>query len=259
MDGLARSRTRDPVNRGVVPNDSGCVGYYGIMCFSAGVSLGMSAVLIGVGSASMTRNTAPRLRLFAALPLLFGAQQAAEGVVWLTMGDPSSTTIHQLGVIAFLGFAFVIWPVYAPMSLYAAERDPGRRRLLWAITLFGAVGAVSAAFFLARWQPVASIAGHSIKYNNIGGEGTVLNGLLLLAYVVATVTPFIVSSTTMVRTIGGAMVVSLIVTLVVERSALTSVWCFFAALLSAMILVAVAREQPTRLAVVTNQRSPAKP
>jgi hypothetical protein len=108
---------------------------------------------------------------------------------------------------------------------------------------------------LARWHPVASVAGHSIHYAPIGGENTVLNGLLLLAYVVPTVAPFFVSSMTMARTLGGAFVVSLVVTLMVERAALTSVWCFFAAGLSALILVAVAREQSS---AVAPQQSPAR-
>jgi hypothetical protein len=220
------------------------------MCFSAGASLGVSVVLAGIGSASVSRNTSARLRMLAAMPLLFGAQQAAEGVVWLTMGDPARANMHQLGVSAFLGFAFVIWPVYAPVSLYIAERDPGRRRILRALALLGTVVAVSAALLLTRWHPVASVAGHSIRYDHIGGEGSLLNGLLLLAYVGPTVVPFLVSSTTMVRTIGGALLVSLLVTVAVERSALTSVWCFFAALLSVLIVVAVAREtrsEPARL------------
>jgi uncharacterized membrane protein len=197
--------------------------------------------------------------MLAAFPLLFGAQQAAEGVVWLTMEEPSAI-MHQFGVSAFLGFAFVIWPAYAPMSLYAAERDPGRRRILQVLTLFGAVVALSAALLLTRWHPVASVAGHSIRYNHIGGDNSLLNGLLLLAYVISTVTPFFVSSTTMVRTIGGAFLVSLIVTLVIERSALTSVWCFCAALLSVLILVAVAREQSSSpISVHTKQRSISEP
>lgn len=214
------------------------------MCFSAGASMGASVVLAGIGSTSISRNTSPRLRLLAAMPLLFSAQQAAEAVVWQTMGDPASAGIHQLGVSAFLGFAFVVWPAYAPASLYAAERDPRRKNVLRVLALWGAVLAASAALLLARWDPVASVAGHSIRYAHIGSENTLLNGVLLLAYVVPTVAPFLVSSTTMARTLGGAFVVSLIVTLAVERNSLTSVWCFFAALLSALILAAVAREQP---------------
>lgn len=177
------------------------------------------------------------------MPVLFAVQQAAEGVVWLTIGDPQSTRVHQLGAWAFLGFAFVVWPAYAPASLYAAERDPDRRRILRVIALWGAVLAASAPLLLARWHPVATVVEHSIRYAPIGTENSVLNGLLLLAYVVPTVAPFLVSSTTMARTLGGAFVVSLIITVVVERNALTSVWCFFAALLSALILAAVAREQ----------------
>jgi|SRR5688500_17672478 len=192
------------------------------------------------------------------MPLLFSAQQAAEGVVWFTMGNPASAGMHQLGVSAFLGFAFVVWPVYAPASLHAAERDPRRRQMLRALALWGTVIAASMALLLARWHPVASIAGHSIRYDNIGSGNSALNGVLLLAYVVPTVMPFLVSSTAMARTLGGAFVVSLMATLMIERGALTSVWCFFAALLSGLILVAITREQSSAV-VATNQRSPAKP
>ena len=228
------------------------------MCFSASASLGMSAVLAGVGSASISRNTSPRLRMLAGMPLLFGAQQAAEGVIWLTMSEPAHAAMHQLGVSAFLGFAFVIWPAYAPAALYAAERDPRRRQVLRMLALFGAVMAASAAVLLSRWHPVASVEGHNIRYDYIGGENSVQNGLLLLVYVVTTVTPFLVSTTTMVRTIGGAFLASFIVTLVVERNALTSVWCFFAAFLSALIYLAVAREQSAAAVEITKQRSPVK-
>jgi len=217
------------------------------MCFSAGASMGASVVLAGIGSASISRNTSPRLRLLAAMPLLFSAQQAAEAVVWLTMGDPASAAFHQLGVSAFLGFAFVVWPAYAPAALYAAERDPRRKDLLRVLALWGAVLAASAALLLARWDPVASVAGHSIRYAHIGSENSLLNGVLLFAYVVPTVTPFLVSSTTLARALGGAFTASLIVTVMVERQSLTSVWCFFAAILSGLILVAVYRDRGVRV------------
>lgn len=215
------------------------------MCFSATASLGMSAVLAGVGAASVRRNTSPTHRLLAAVPLLFAAQQAAEGIVWLTIGDSAGAMTHQLAVSAFLGFAFVVWPAYAPLSLHAAERDPDRRRILMALAFLGAGVAGSAAILLALWRPVASVAGHSIRYDYLGGEDSLQNGVLLIAYIVPTVTPFFVSTTKLARTIGGALTVSLIVTIVMERDSLTSVWCFFAAALSGLVALAVAREQPS--------------
>jgi hypothetical protein len=190
------------------------------------------------------------------MPMLFAAQQAAEGVVWLTIGDPLSARVHQLGVWAFLGFAFVVWPAYAPASLYAAERTPDRRRILRVIALWGTVLAASATLLLARWHPVATVVGHSIRYAPIGSENSLLNGLLLLAYLVPTVAPFLVSSTSLARALGGAFVVSLAVTLLIERSSLTSVWCFFAALLSGLILVAVTREQRALPAPGSKVQSP---
>jgi len=45
------------------------------------------------------------------------------------------------------------------------------------------------------------------------------------------------------RTLGVMLVVSLVATIVSERAALTSVWCFFGAILSGLILVSVTRER----------------
>ena len=53
--------------------------------------------------------------------------------------------------------------------------------------------------------------------------------------------PLFVSTLPTARTIGITLVISLIATLVVERDALTSVWCFFAAILSLQTLGAVER------------------
>jgi hypothetical protein len=66
---------------------------------------------------------------------------------------------------------------------------------------------------------------------------------VLLAYALSTIVPFVVSSAQLARTIGLAIVLSLTLTALIERNALTSVWCFFAAMLSVLILVAVRREE----------------
>jgi hypothetical protein len=72
------------------------------MCFSATASFTLSGILIGVGTASVVRSSSPSHRLLAAAPLLFGAQQAAEGVIWLTVGDQSHATLEHLAVDVFI-------------------------------------------------------------------------------------------------------------------------------------------------------------
>jgi hypothetical protein len=49
----------------------------------------------------------------------------------------------------------------------------------------------------------------------------------------------------MAKAIGTTLVASLAAAALIERDALTSVWCFFAAILSGVILVAVRREPAT--------------
>jgi hypothetical protein len=213
------------------------------MCFSAPASFALSGILTGVGAASIRQSSSNARRLFAAIPLLFAAQQAAEGTVWLTVGGNPESVVLRVAVYAFLGFALVVWPVWCPLALQRVERDPVRRRILTALIWFGAAVAASAAFLLSRWQPVAVVVEHSIRYDRAGTSSAFRDFLVLLAYALSTIVPFLVSSAQLARTIGLAIVLSLTATALIERNALTSVWCFFAAILSVLILVAVRREE----------------
>src|ERR1035437_10782384 len=49
------------------------------MCFSAAGSFGMSGVLAVVGTTSLARSAGRPQHMFAAVPFIFAAQQAAEG------------------------------------------------------------------------------------------------------------------------------------------------------------------------------------
>ena len=59
------------------------------MCFSAEVSFTAAAILLPAGAAAVLRayQTDRRYVPIAALPLLFGVQQALEGAVWTSAGN----------------------------------------------------------------------------------------------------------------------------------------------------------------------------
>ena len=218
------------------------------MCFSATGSFAIAGILTAVGGASIARNRSKPHRMFAAIPLIFAAQQAAEGTVWLTI-DGGHTTLHRLAVGLFLGVALVVWPTWLPFALRLVEQNPTRRRALGALAWVGGAVAAYACVFLARFPPVAQVAGHSIRYDYAGSGDTRSHLFYLLAYAAPTVLPFFVSTVSLARTIGMMLVVSMVASAAVQRDALTSVWCFFAAILSGLILVAVEREQPSRSVV----------
>ncbi len=180
--------------------------------------------------------------MFAAIPLLFAVQQAAEGTVWLTL-DGSHSLLNRFAVNVFLGVALVVWPTWLPFALRLVERDPKRRRALGALLGAGAAVATSALLLIVRFPPFAQIRGHSIDYEYAGSHDAPRRLFYLVAYVVPTVLPFFVSTLKMGRLLGVVLVFSLLAAVVVQRDALTSVWCFFAALLSGLILIALDRDQ----------------
>jgi hypothetical protein len=183
--------------------------------------------------------------MFAAIPLLFAAQQATEGLVWLTV-DGSHGTLNRIAATVFLGIALIIWPVWTPLSLEVAERNAGRRSRLRALCWAGVGVAVGASVLLATRAPSASVAGHSIRYDFAEIGPSPLHGLSVLAYVASTALPWFTSTIRWGRALGSALVLSCVLSALIQKQTLTSVWCFFAAVLSGLILFVVEREQRAR-------------
>ncbi len=57
--------------------------------------------------------------------------------------------------------------------------------------------------------------------------------------------PFLNSTLPLARTIGLAILVALFTTLIIKQGAFASAWCFFAAIISALIAVALRRARRT--------------
>ena len=159
--------------------------------------------------------------------------------MWWTMDVPAHAMLHRMAVDVFLGIALIVWPSWVAFSLRLVERDAQRRRVLTGFCWFGAFVSVSSVWLLTRWQPTAITAGHSIQYNFPGPSDTARHTLLVVAYFVTTIVPFSVSTIRLARTMGGTLLGSVVLTFVIEQGTLTSVWCFFAAILSALVLAAV--------------------
>jgi hypothetical protein len=130
-----------------------------------------------------------------------------------------------------------------PCSLLLLEGNTERRRQLRALFWFGSLAAMYASLLLIVWPPSARVAGHCLAYDHPKIHDATLLLLHLCGYAVAVVVPFFVSTVAMARTIGGTLIASLAAAFFVQRDALTSVWCFFAAVLSFLVLVAVGRQE----------------
>ena len=98
------------------------------MCLSAEASFIAAAGLIPAGALSMARayRTDRRYIPIAALPLLFGLQQAFEGMVWMANGNAILVERYSL---AYMFFSWMVWPVWVPVSVYFLETE--RRKPLY--------------------------------------------------------------------------------------------------------------------------------
>ena len=195
------------------------------MCFSATASFVASGGLAVVGSATL-RLASKKQRMIAVIPLLFAIQQAIEGIQWLAI---DSGRVCLLAGYGFVFFALLLWPVYIPLTVYVMDRK--RRNITrW----FLALGIVLASYFLfilfrAPMEIQVMKLGIYYKIGMLFGEVT---GTL---YFIAICGALFTSSIRAYRIFGVFAFTSAFITALFSRLTFTSVWCFFAALLSALI------------------------
>ncbi len=194
------------------------------MCFSAPVSFATSAVLGAVGVATLKRAT-PRRRLIAMIPLMFSVQQAIEGVQWLLERPSTCSVIAGYG---FLFFAFLVWPVFIPFAVWYAERIRWRRRVLLVLTGIGVTLMLYMLTVLLH-EPLV-ITSEGLRINYLIAAPYFSYGATV--YVLATTISFLFSSHHPLRWFGVTSFLAALVSWWFFQHAFTSVWCFFAAVLS---------------------------
>lgn len=202
------------------------------MCFSATVSFSAGAFLLGLGTLTLTSARRPRELPFAAIPLLFAIQQLSEGVIWLTFSyDVPLLNAVMTHVYSF--FSHVLWPVYVPVAVLLIE-PPGRRRptLLVFVATGLAVGAYL-LYFLLAFPVVSRPTGQHIEYVSPHFFAATTMTLYLLS---TTVSP-ILSTHRMVKVFGVLALLSFAAAYFFFTTWFISVWCFFAALLSAVVFL----------------------
>jgi hypothetical protein len=214
------------------------------MCFSAPASYLSGVALLGVGAMTLPLVRDRRQLLFAALPMGFGVHQVLEGAIWQEVDRSGSAPMQSPAVVAWLLFAWLLLPVWLPMSVRQFEPDPRRRR--WMLALAG-LGAVIGTYLFASSLVLTDAVG--ADHNHLRYQLPFHPGwLLAVPYVAATCLPLLIASHRFVNRFGWALVVSMAVTAAVASWAFSSVWCFFAALLSVGLYLHYARSPSAEVA-----------
>ena len=203
------------------------------MCFSAEASFIGGSALTAIGILSVRKNREPEQRLFAAMPLVFGIQQIAEGFVWTALESEQKDLMLKLSAYTFLAVALLIWPSFVPLSVRLMETDRRRKPFLNILTALGVATSLSYLVGFVIYEITARVDYMHIDYG-VNAPQHYLK-IAYLAYLAVTLLPFLITSKRRVWLLGAVVVVSYAVAAYFYSEYLLSVWCFFAALTSVVV------------------------
>lgn len=202
------------------------------MCFSAFASFTAGTTLVAVGAITLKKAHRKTEFAYSAIPLLFGVQQLIEGVIWLSF-DLGLPLLNPIMTFIYSLFSHVMWPIYVPLAALLLEPVRWRRTVLAA---FLAVGAAVGLYLLVNMVrfPIESrpVGGH-IEY----ASPHFYVVAVMASYLAGTCISMLFSSHRLVKVLGGAAILSFISAYVIYARWFISVWCFFAAVLSVIVLL----------------------
>jgi hypothetical protein len=203
------------------------------MCFSAGASFAGGVIISSIGVITIREVHKPSQIVFASIPVFFGVQQIVEGCLWLTLPDANYISIQKIATYCFMIMAQVLWPIIIPVSVLLMEKNRKRKRVLQILLVLGMSLSFYYAFCLLLFHVTPQIAGFHIQYNTDFPDSLAMAAFIV--YLVVTITPLFVSDIKRTYMLGMLMFLSCLITAIFFTQYLTSVWCFFAALISGVI------------------------
>jgi hypothetical protein len=208
------------------------------MCFSAPASFAASAALLTISVTLLSKIKTPRLFALALVPLFFGLQQAAEG--WLWYSDKQSYPAQLI----FTFFAFFFWPIWTPFSFWIAEPLKEKKAILMNFVSIGTL--VGLIYFPVISDITVGGCSRSIFYDLPLFGSVASSHMIGIAYAVATLSPFFLSSLKGMWGVGLLGTIACAMTFILDELCFASLWCFFMAIISLALLYVLPKNEAKR-------------
>jgi len=203
------------------------------MCWSPTADLVAGTVVAAIAVPVLARVRRPRDIPLACLPLLLGAHQLIESVVWRgTDGTVSPGTAH-LAVLLWTAIAFPLLPAYVPLAVLCAiwPQRAARGRVL-PLCALGLASSATLAYAMAA-GPVRAVAmGHVLAYSLRIPAGP----LVIAGYLVATLAAPMLSAERDLQRFALTAAVGAAACFLLWQLAFASTWCAFSALTSLTLI-----------------------
>ena len=211
------------------------------MCFSATASFSAGVVLLGLGALTLKSARRPRELPLAAIPLLFAIQQLTEGVIWLTF-QYEMPMLNTVMTHIYEFFSHVLWPIYVPLAVLLIEPKGWHRQALLAFVVVGVAVGGYLLYVLLAYPVVSRPTSQHIEYIS----PHFFAGMVMALYLLSTAISPMLSTHRVVKVFGFLALLSFAAVYYFYATWFISVWCFFAALLSAVIYFHFVLRNPGR-------------
>jgi len=188
--------------------------------------------VIGVDAVRHLRHRRDFIAI-ASLPLILGAHQLLEAVVWWNLEGDVPHVFGTVALWAYLLIAFVLLPVFVPVAVLLSEPTRARQAMM---TPFVAIGAIVAAVLLAAMVR-GPISVHLRPYHLSYGLKLSETLAVIVLYVVAVCGAMLFSGHRHMVTFGAVNLVAIAVIAWLTVDGFASVWCGWAAITAAAIAV----------------------
>jgi hypothetical protein len=202
------------------------------MCLSPQADLIGGVVICAIG-VDAVRHVQQRRELIALawIPVLLGAHQFIEAVVWLWLQGHVPKGIGHVALWAYLLIAFAVLPVAVPLAVIALEPTRARKVMMVPFAALGAVVAAVLSVAMIRGPVGVRLAAYHLSYSVRLRDGFLLTAL----YVVAVCAPLLLSGYRHVALFGVVNLVAVIIIARLTVAGFASVWCAWAAVSGAAI------------------------
>ena len=143
--------------------------------------------------------------------------------------------MQSVSTHVFLFFAQVVWPLLVPVAICKLYDDKRHKVLQKILIAIGMLVSLYLAWCLFSFNVSASIQGRHILYQM--DYPLAATGYGSIFYILATIAPPFFSGQKKMWMLGTANLISFIVTRIFFESNVVSVWCYFAAIISALVLL----------------------
>jgi hypothetical protein len=206
------------------------------MCFSAGASFGVSAALSIIGVVAISKARTIPQKLFAAIPFIFCVQQATEGILWLSFNN-NNFQGQSVFTYVYLFFALLFWRVWIPLTIRLLEKDETRKKILTLLVIIGAIVSAWFACVVFTYSAHAVTTDHHIQYKlNFPPAIKDLIWIFNVLYFIATIVSTFISSIKRIKWLGIVCTIAYLFSFYFYSEFVISVWCYFAAVLSIIVL-----------------------